>query len=98
MSQGFIYLIGNKGLGRYKIGYTTKDPERRLHKLQFMSPVSLELFACKFVDLVKYEEIRLHEMFATHRIQGEWFQLNDEELERVKEKLASGLAACRQGE
>lgn len=53
-----------------KIGSTTKDPNVRLKSLQTGSPVRLRVIAVKRGI---HHEHDLHELFAPHRLEGEWF-------------------------
>lgn len=83
MSQfnGFLHIIGNKGLGMYRIGWTRKDPRYRFAEIQRCSPVILELIACKTVEDVEEEKFRLQNIFPLNHIRDGWFQLTREELD-----------------
>lgn len=60
-----------------KIGVTEKhDPIGRLSTLRSACPLPLR---CLLLNpATKYIEQRLHEVFAEHRIHGEWFSLAEE--------------------
>jgi hypothetical protein len=69
----YVYMI--YGGGRLKIG-TTKDLIDRLDTLQNTSPNTLQIVWCAIGDR-KYEK-KLHAMFATDRLHGEWFNVSDD--------------------
>lgn len=65
-----IYFVRNRD-GFIKIGLA-KDVPTRLAGLQTASPTELELLATMEGD--REMERRLHEMFDSERVQGEWFE------------------------
>lgn len=65
-----IYVVRAVGLGRVKIGYS-ENPQRRLAALQTACPAKLELVRVFAGE--KRDEAALHDRFAKHRVQGEWF-------------------------
>ncbi|PWK84486.1 T5orf172 domain-containing protein [Lentzea atacamensis] len=70
VAKGFVYVIGQVGTKRVKIGYT-QDLARRLKALQTSNPYKLEVLWQTAGDM-RLEE-KLHRRFAKRRIQGEWF-------------------------
>lgn len=64
--------VGRSGLGVFKIGWSA-DVYRRLSQLQVGSEGPLELVAVAEQRKPSYER-RVHGLFATDRIHGEWFQ------------------------
>ena len=82
MNMGYVYLIGEKNLGKYKIGSTrSKDVNKRLRQLQTGN--SSELFIKESYETeypFKLEKM-LHNYFSKSNIIGEWFDLNDEEID-----------------
>jgi hypothetical protein len=73
MRLGYIYFIGCEPLEAVKIGFTSQDPISRLTALQTGCPAILKLFA--YVEGSQEEERRLHQVFRTLSIHGEWFRL-----------------------
>jgi T5orf172 domain len=80
--SGFIYVIGNEELGRYKIGIA-KNVQKRLGVLKVSSPVSLVLVAKKEFQNVYEVERQIHQNLAQFNLHGEWFQLTREQAESV---------------
>jgi hypothetical protein len=65
------YVIGIEGSPLVKIGYTSVRPEERRGALQTGLPYELTLLWSVPGDF----ESQLHDMFAAHRVRGEWFDL-----------------------
>lgn len=84
----FVYLMHDMANGYYKIGISNK-PEYRERTLQSEKP-TIELVSAKqFPSRVIAEAIEaaLHKAFGEKRIRGEWFNLNDSEVEQIKQTL-----------
>tara|TARA_R100000750_G_C2313841_1_gene83573 strand:+ start:40 stop:825 length:786 start_codon:yes stop_codon:yes gene_type:complete len=85
---GFVYFIGELILNRrgeivpeyIKIGWTTKEPKKRLQALQTSNP--RELFLLGAIETNKCAEQMIHNYFYNARVMGEWF-----EFEKIKHKL-----------
>lgn len=73
-----VYLI--KAAGLYKIGYSSNLPQR-LKALQSATADKLEIVASWPGSLIT--EHRAHQKFASKRVHGEWFELNDQDLEAL---------------
>lgn len=67
---GFVYFVQEKGTGRIKIG-KAKDPLSRMRTLQTGNQEKLQIIAL-FPDMGD-TEAKMHEKFAKHRLNGEWF-------------------------
>lgn len=65
------YVIGIEGSPLVKIGYTSVKPQERRGALQTGLPFELTLLWSAPGDF----ESQLHDMFAEHRVRGEWFDL-----------------------
>lgn len=86
---GYVYLIHCVGFPFYKIGVTTRTPQSRLRALQTGLPFDLELeFAIQVPDIYR-EEAELHEAYKDNHVRGEWFCLNQTELEYLKGELVT---------
>ncbi len=70
---GFIYIL--KGGGYYKIGKTTKLG-RRMTEIKPKPPFDAELIHSFSSADIEQAEIDLHEKFASKRVNGEWFNLD----------------------
>lgn len=81
-----IYLIKQIGTNLVKIGISCK-PEGRAKMLNCGNPSSLELIFCKKVPNARLLEARLHEEFASDRKHGEWFELPEQALIRLKQLI-----------
>lgn len=79
-----IYVIGPDS-GPVKLGYTGANVKRRLTQLAMGSSQALKLLwqTEGGQDL----ERRLHQRLIASRVRGEWFDLGDSPVERVKEAL-----------
>jgi len=77
--EGFVYLIRNGESNKYKIGLS-KNVFRRLNSMQTGNPDKLSLI-CFFpaIDAFKQEQ-ELHNHFSIKRSTGEWFILNDNDV------------------
>ncbi|MDF7810731.1 GIY-YIG nuclease family protein [Hymenobacter sp. YC55] len=79
---GFLYVVQRASDGWVKIGISS-DPSRRLYKLRYQRKGdSLELLASLRVDDMGKREAELHHQFK-HRASGEWFALNEQELDTL---------------
>lgn len=80
---GYVYLIRSAS-GHYKIG-RTKDPKNRMKTFGIQLPFEVEyLCLIETVDM-KALEMSLHEQFASKRVNGEWFALDAEDVEYIKD-------------
>ena len=70
---GYVYLIGTTTFGWYKIG-KSKIPEIRIKDLGILLPFKIEIFGIWSADNHTLLEKTLHEIYAPHRINGEWFE------------------------
>lgn len=71
--QGQVYFIQQGDAGPIKIGYST-NPEKRLKTLSTASPYPLHLRLV--IEGGKKLEKDLHDQFAEHQLDGEWFEAN----------------------
>jgi hypothetical protein len=77
-----IYFIQSEAGGPIKIGLAD-DPGRRLHQIQFYSPVRLCIMAV--IDGEAEVEAELHDRFAGSCSHGEWFHPTEELLTLIQE-------------
>jgi len=98
MNTGYIYLIesynstGGVEL-EYKIGYTrNKDINKRLSQLKTGNPNQLKIVKKFESEHGQKVETSLHNIFSHKKIDGEWFRLNNEDVNNfieICEKLES---------
>lgn len=82
--EGFVYFIQCKSeLGAIKIGWA-QNVKKRLKALQTACPHELEVIAY-YGPTYREAEIETHELFAKHRLRGEWFYPHDELLKFIRE-------------
>jgi hypothetical protein len=84
----FLYVIQKVPEEIYKIGFS-KSPETRLKNLQTGNEANLRFVALIRSKTAPHLEKKLHKMLWQHRINpnGEWFRLDKERLDFVKEWL-----------
>ena len=81
---GYVYIIQNGETDIYKIGLTSGNPEDRLNQMQVGNPELLTLahyIECK--DMGKVED-GFHSHFARTHYRGEWYRIDTEGMEYIK--------------
>ena len=92
MDSGLLYVIFNKWITDpetnempYKIGITRNTVADRYYGLGLKMPGKFEtLFAYKIKDCAKAEQ-SIHAIFDNYCVNGEWFNLNNENIEFIKQ-------------
>jgi hypothetical protein len=79
--KGYIYII--KSDFGYKIG-KSKDAKNRVKNIGLQLPFKIELIFQFYVEGYHMKEKQLHEQFKNKHINGEWFNLSDEDIEAIK--------------
>lgn len=75
MTAGYVYIIGSEdGTGYFKVGRSC-DVERRLKEIQAYSPLPLRAWNKIHFPDVEAAESLFHDMWASYRKHGEWFDL-----------------------
>jgi hypothetical protein len=93
MESGVLYVVFNKwirdpetGEIPYKIGITRNSVDERYYGLGLKMPGEFEtLFAYRIKDYVKAEQ-SIHDFYNEYCVNGEWFKLDQKELEHIREK------------
>lgn len=80
---GFVYLLREINGTHYKIG-KTKTPESRAKTFGVQLPYAVEYECLINTPSMSMLETALHERYAHKRINGEWFQLEPEDVEYIK--------------
>ena len=86
----FVYAIQvqNGENGPVKIGIAT-DPEGRLSQLQVANPYPLKLLGARKFESAQRMEKHYHKRYGIHRLEGEWFELPENELKILLGELKS---------
>lgn len=81
VQMGYVYLIRNGE--HFKIGMTSNPKSRIETYYRTETPHAYEVLAMSRCLDYKEQEKILHEIFASKRFRGEWFSLDESELERA---------------
>lgn len=87
--KGCVYFFRHIGLTPVKIGYSEENsPITRFNQFKTYAPYGCEILG--FIELYNAKEIErvLHNKFSSKRLQGEWFELSEEEIQ-IQIKLYS---------
>lgn len=87
---GYVYVI--ECAGRYKIGYST-TPRKRLAKLRKASPVPMRMVHKLRTPIFREIEQQLHARFYQKRLNGEWFCLDEDDLDYIRGLDSIGISA-----
>jgi hypothetical protein len=82
-TSGYIYLVGSESIGMFKIGMTTRFPTVRLAEFSPQLPFECKLLLYIETDNPLQLEAQLHQRFDTKRLRGEWFALDENEIETL---------------
>lgn len=77
--SGYVYCISDQ-LGHFKIGMSRKV-DARLKQLATQPPFELTLIAAHHVYDMRGYEAAFHWLFRAKRLRGEWFALDEEDLQ-----------------
>lgn len=84
---GNVYIMLNNKTLFTKIGFTTKEPKYREKTLRSEEPD---------IKLIKYwpnatlkDEMHLHYVFSKKKVRGEWFDLSQEDIEKIENYFSS---------
>jgi hypothetical protein len=91
----WLYII--KAERFYKIGITI-SPETRLAGLAKQTPYATETILCELVDNAPGLEKGLHESLSTFRVNGEWFELPEQQVEDIKTYVKMFAAPAEEDE
>ena len=78
---GYVYLLHHDGL--HKIGRTKSVPNRRTQIVAKMPHEVTLIHSIKTDDMVGLEAL-LHERYAEKRMNGEWFALNYDDIQDIR--------------
>lgn len=80
MSKGKIYLMNMVNTNLYKIGYTKRDISKRVDEIQTGNPKKIEVLHLFETDHYVKVETWMHNIHASKRMEGEWFELTSEDI------------------
>jgi hypothetical protein len=83
-NPGYVYVL-KAANGLYKIG-KSKNPSQRISNIKTSSPERLEVYAVFSSSDMDMGEVCLHLMFEEKREMGEWFRLNQDDLDSIEER------------
>jgi hypothetical protein len=81
-NYGFVYLACSS-TGHYKIG-RSKSPHERVKHFDVQMPVEVKMLHFIETDDAPYLEEKLHTHYEHLNFKGEWFNLTDEDVEKLK--------------
>lgn len=88
VTPGYVYLVHAVDTNLYKIGLTTRTPEKRLKELNgLQSPYQLELSHYILVDDVHKVESELHKYFNSYHHHNEWYNFREKMISDVIETI-----------
>jgi predicted GIY-YIG superfamily endonuclease len=76
-----IYLIQAENTNKYKIGYS-RNPHQRLKQLQTANGEGLLLLKEFKTEFATKLEKQLHRYYLNKQTLGEWFQLDEEDVQK----------------
>ena len=81
--KGCVYFFRHIGLKPIKIGYSENEsPIDRFNQFKTYAPFGAELLGFVIVNNSKQIETNLHQKYAAYRLNGEWFDITEEEVNR----------------
>lgn len=90
--SGFIYIISFEDTNKekfYKIG-KENNPKQRISAIQTSNPFQIKIELCFYVCNVEEIENKLHTIFSENRLKGEWFELDYNKIQKIKEIIVFG--------
>lgn len=82
LQPGYVYCmrIDVAGDKLYKVGMG-RNPDVRVQAHQTSLPFDAVICIAYYAPSMRQEESALHQAFQDKRVRGEWFRLNDEDLD-----------------
>lgn len=82
-NKGCVYFFRHIGLTPVKIGFSTNEsPIHRFSQFKTYAPYGSEIVGFIMTDTPYDIERSLHEKYASCRLNGEWFEMSDEQVKR----------------
>ena len=83
VDEGYVYLIRATGQNLYKIGKSI-NPEKRVQSIIGGLPMKADVVHIAWFEDHSYAEQMFHDTFSKTRQNGEWFVLEDKDVEFIK--------------
>lgn len=84
--SGYVYLIGSSKFRWYKIG-KSKTPDVRVKDIGILLPFKIQVFGVWKAENHSLMESAMHEIYAPHRINGEWFAFSDKKIREIRDSI-----------
>lgn len=88
--MGQVYLVGIPDEDRYKIGWTKGTIDKRIAPLQTGNAKKIEVIHLFETEHHVKVETWMHGVHATKRMEGEWFELTNEDIANFKANCQKG--------
>jgi hypothetical protein len=85
-----VYLIGIPEESRYKIGYTNRSIDNRVNEIQTGNAKKIEVLEIFETEHHIKVESWMHKIHRQKRMEGEWFELTDEDVKHFKQDCQKG--------
>lgn len=82
---GYVYVLKSHGL--YKIG-KTKNPKQRIETINALNAIPVKIILIKTVINFTAAETRIHSLFQDKHVRGEWFRLDESDLDLITIELS----------
>lgn len=83
INKGCVYFFRHVGLSPVKIGYSTNEsPIQRFNQFKTYAPYGSEILGFVILSNPKEVETFLHKKYANKRLNGEWFDLTDDDVQK----------------
>lgn len=90
-----IYLVWADNTNKFKIGWTSAAPDKRLYTLQGGNHERLHLISYMVLETSERDSERaIHDWMKTNSIGGEWFSLNPVEIRDLVNLFEEGTFPC----
>lgn len=84
IGSGYVYFVKEKGTGKVKIGKALNPYQRIARGFGVKIPYELEvLYLIRSHNDLKTERM-FHKLYQRKRVNGEWFDLSNHDLERIR--------------
>jgi len=81
--KGCVYFFKHVGLSPVKIGFSTNEsPFSRFNSFKTYAPFGSELIGFIRTEKPKELETILHQKFSSSRLNGEWFEISKDEVDK----------------
>jgi hypothetical protein len=88
--MGKVYLVGIPDEDRYKIGWTQGAIDKRIAPLQTGNPKKIEVIHLFETNHHVKVETWMHNIHGRKRMEGEWFELTQEDIVNFKADCQKG--------